>query len=142
MSSSTTTANAASDPAFALRKHQILNGVDLSPKGSIDTPILPLVNLLNSHDSVCTTSCCSGRISVFQDGELSSTSKGGGGRWVLVSHDPVDVEEALETVWQEFSDPEGLSSEKASLDGGHRFVHLKFEPMVIHLIHQLRVLKG
>lgn len=131
MSSSTTTntTSGTTNPAFALRKSQILNGVDLSPKGSIDTPILPLVNLLNSHDSVCTTSCCSGRISVFQDGELTSTGKGGGGKWILVSHDPVEVEEALDTVWKEFSEVSS-SSGKASLFESRRFLHLKFEPMV------------
>lgn len=64
---------------------------------------------------------------MFLDGELSSTGKGGGGRWVLVSHDPVEVEEALETVWREMSE---VAAEEESSNSSRRFLHLKFEPMV------------
>jgi len=43
-------------------------GPDASPKGSIDIHIMPLINRLNTHADVVTTSSCSGRISVFLEG--------------------------------------------------------------------------
>lgn len=55
---------------FDARKARILAemaapGPDASPKGSIDTLILPLITRLNEHPDVVTTSSCSGRVSVF-----------------------------------------------------------------------------
>jgi tRNA wybutosine-synthesizing protein 3 len=106
---------------FAVNKSRILAEIastapDASPKGSIDVQILSLINQLNQHDRVFTTSSCSGRISVFFEGVKKSTEpidseelqgddrgnragqagmggKGEGGKWLFVSHDPVsDVE--------------------------------------------------
>ena len=55
--------------AFKHEKRDLLKrlqaGCDNSPKGTIDAPILPLVELLNNEDHFVTTSTCSGRISIF-----------------------------------------------------------------------------
>ncbi|EDO00339.1 hypothetical protein SS1G_14209 [Sclerotinia sclerotiorum 1980 UF-70] len=93
---------------------------DLSPKGSVDEGIRELIDEINSLDGCCTTSSCAGRVSVFLEGKKSSDEfrslvedkasmdatpdvraekgagfggKGGGGRWLYVSHDPISVEE-------------------------------------------------
>ena len=39
--------------------------LDKSPKGTVDDPIIPLVNLINSHPAYATLSSCSGRIALF-----------------------------------------------------------------------------
>ncbi|KAK9471475.1 methyltransferase TYW3-domain-containing protein [Dipodascopsis tothii] len=42
---------------------------DASPKGSVDEPVLPLLRLINSVEDLVSTSSCSGRVSVFFEGE-------------------------------------------------------------------------
>lgn len=152
---------------FKAHKSRILAEIaspnpDASPKGSIDVHILPLINRLNLHDRVFTTSSCSGRVSVFLEGLKKNTKpgysegdtvgkagiggKGEGGKWLFVSHDPVDVgrksdrevaemvlgkEVAAETPGDERM--LGLGSGDAidfDISSATRFVHLKFEPMV------------
>ena len=62
-------ADAERSRAFKHEKRDLLKrlqaGCDNSPKGTIDAPILPLVELLNNEDHFVTTSTCSGRISIF-----------------------------------------------------------------------------
>ena len=61
---------------------QIQLGVtDKSPKGFIDDPIYDLITYINSLDGIYTTSSCSGRITVFEEGAQSK-----GGRWLLADH--------------------------------------------------------
>lgn len=152
---------------FKAHKSRILAEIaspspDASPKGSIDVQILPLINRLNLHDRVFTTSSCSGRVSVFLEGLKKNAKpgfsegdtvgkagiggKGEGGKWLFVSHDPVDVggksdREVAEMVLgkevaAEISGDErmlGLGSGDAidfNISSATRFVHLKFEPMV------------
>ena len=67
---------------------ELATGHDLSPKGSIDVPIRPIVNFINSIDGLVTTSSCSGRISVFRN-DTSPGSKGI--NWLLVRHSPISV---------------------------------------------------
>ena len=56
------------DP-FDASKSQILDalqgGIDRSPKGSVDEPILSLIEEINKLPNFVTTSSCSGRVSVF-----------------------------------------------------------------------------
>lgn len=158
---------------FKVHKSRILAGIaspspDASPKGSIDAQILPLIHRLNQHDRVFTTSSCSGRVSVFFEGLKKNAKqsysegdivgkagiggKGEGGKWLFVSHDPVDVErksdrEVAEMLLGKAVAAETLSDEQrqgcAGLGSGDavnfdissatRFVHLKFEPMVCWL---------
>jgi tRNA wybutosine-synthesizing protein 3 len=42
---------------------------DFSPKGSLDTAIIPLIESINAEEGFVTTSSCAGRISVFLEGE-------------------------------------------------------------------------
>lgn len=120
-------------PAFQLRKSTILHSLalgpetyaDLSPKGSVDAGIRPLIERLNALDGVVTTSSCAGRISVFLEGEKGALGegweegggeravpggKGRGGRWLFVSHDPLDEEEELKE--------KGRWGSALGLDGG------------------------
>ena len=47
---------------------------DASPKGTLDTAIVPLIGRLNALEGVVSTSSCAGRVSVFLEGR-----KGGSG---------------------------------------------------------------
>lgn len=85
---------------------------DLSPKGSVDEAIRPLIERINALEGVVTTSSCAGRVSVFLEGSRYANpkenrddaentygglkeqaavpgGKGMGGRWLFVSHSPV-----------------------------------------------------
>ncbi|KAI4218669.1 MAG: hypothetical protein L6R36_008819, partial [Xanthoria steineri] len=121
---------------------------DASPKGTLDTAIVPLIERLNLLDGVVSTSSCAGRISVFLEGrkkkkegvKVSGIKKGDGdhieekvgdddddddddkevgydeegaggrvgtkmsvpggkglgGRWLFVSHEPIEMSEHAE----------------------------------------------
>ncbi|KAF3078165.1 hypothetical protein TWF569_003343 [Orbilia oligospora] len=149
---------------FNSRKKGILgalaSGTDASPKGSVDKQIIPIMELLNSHPGTVTTSSCSGRVSVFLEGRKQSSTasasqqeretdvataggKGGDGRWLLVTHDNL-----LDDILQESRDDNaflntmfgGIPSEPAAtqligeLSSGTRYVHFKFEPMILHVL--------
>ena len=85
---------------------------DLSPKGSVDEAIRPLIERINALEGVVTTSSCAGRVSVFLEGSRHANpkenkddaenahgglkeqaavpgGKGMGGRWLFVSHSPL-----------------------------------------------------
>ncbi|XP_031253784.1 tRNA wybutosine-synthesizing protein 2/3/4 isoform X1 [Pistacia vera] len=64
---------------------------DKSPKGTLDTPIIPLINALNSHPNYFTTSSCSGRISLFSHPK----NRPKGGAWLYITHDPADAESVV-----------------------------------------------
>jgi tRNA wybutosine-synthesizing protein 3 len=132
---------------------------DLSPKGSVDEGIRDLIDEINALTGCVTTSSCAGRISVFLEGRKSTFSgnfdcdrivnggrveaaskgagiggKGGGGRWLFVSHDPVDVQQHAGTWTELFGMQSGQSrgEELLSLSTTRdtRLIHYKFEPMV------------
>jgi len=139
---------------------------DASPKGSIDVQIQAQVQRLNEHNDVVTTSSCSGRISVFLEGaktqepEVYTTEgespplevrnggpkgtatvagvggKGGGGRWLFVSHEPVDLEGVTPVELCNLLFGDELIATNTDGDGyevelwpSPRFVHFKFEAM-------------
>jgi tRNA wybutosine-synthesizing protein 3 len=104
-------------PTFISRKNKILADLstpdeeysDLSPKGSVDERIRDLIHDINVLPGLVTTSSCAGRISVFLEGrrspnlseEVSSGSEQrkfaasggkGAGKWLYVSHEPLDLE--------------------------------------------------
>ena len=58
---------------------------DKSKKGSIDGPIRDLMEEMNGHEMLSTTSSCSGRVTLFSDGDESSEKKGGD--WIYSSHE-------------------------------------------------------
>lgn len=148
---------AAMGSRFEARKQKILEQInvpegeyhDLSPKGSIDAPIRDLISEINDIDGIVTTSSCSGRISVFlegrkvdskslatvEEGEESRAGpggKGGGGTWLFLSHDPVEVSNADTSQFflQKFRLEEAAPCAARAIDVQRRFIHLKFEPMV------------
>ena len=103
----------------------IESGVDFSPKGSIDIPILDLVSLINSHPNYVTTSTCSGRISVFYQNYTSkSLTENKGVNWIVVKHgiiNKVDIQTALSEIPRDIS------------DSHESFVFLKAEPLIFHV---------
>ncbi|PAN14153.1 hypothetical protein PAHAL_2G388000 [Panicum hallii] len=117
---------------FARRKAAALAALsspapDKSPKGGVDAPIAPLLEVLNSHPDLFTTSSCSGRVSVLaqpQEGQGQGAAKpkkkARGGGWVYVSHDPADPDAVVEQLF-------GRSGSGAA---GDELV-LRFEPMIV-----------
>jgi tRNA wybutosine-synthesizing protein 3 len=129
---------------------------DLSPKGSVDEGIRDLIDEINSIEGCVTTSSCAGRISVFlegkknlergggeegdgekADGEVETRAgvggKGGGGRWLYVSHSPLDRlkhENELAEFFGMHRRSSGMLERSMMADGWERWVHFKFEPMV------------
>lgn len=78
---------------FDERKSRVLAALcgdspqDFSPKGGLDAPIEDLVNWVNAQPDWCTTSSCSGRITLYRHGPASdprqsepSVRAGGRGR--------------------------------------------------------------
>lgn len=136
---------------------------DKSPKGSVDAPIQHLVDLLNCHSRFCTLSSCSGRLSLFdpngndKKGETDNTtadhfneaSGKGRGRWVLVSHEPVNPEELVEamketspgttsettTVFENDNGGEDDDSDEENDDSssGQQPWTFRFEPLLLHI---------
>lgn len=141
---------------------------DLSPKGSVDEGIRELIDEINSLEGCVTTSSCAGRVSVFLEGRKSSDDevvsqaqeglgiqgndvpdaraektagfggKGGGGKWLYVSHDAID-DEALSTREAEGTlcellgmkiDADAACTLVESRKRDLRHIHFKFEPMV------------
>ncbi|KAK8210379.1 hypothetical protein M8818_003549 [Zalaria obscura] len=151
--------------AFEARKATILKDLavpdseytDLSPKGSVDAGIRDLCNEINVQDGMVTTSSCAGRIAVYLEGKKSSNistnadspedeGEGerqpnagpggkGGGRWLFVSHDPLDYPlQGAETWMSRF----GLTPKQGSAEERYvqemPLVHCKFEPMILHVL--------
>lgn len=130
---------------FDQKKQFILDEInsvqpDLSPKGTIDELCLPIMDLINAHNDLVTTSSCSGRISVFVEGtkeyndDLKVGGKGQGGRWLYVSHDSDNV-----TGWLKKLEDEGhkfienTEPDVENFDGKIRYVLYKYEPFILHV---------
>jgi tRNA wybutosine-synthesizing protein 3 len=117
---------------FAQRKRSGIQAIsecqlDKSPKGSVDEPIIDLVKIINEHDDYCTTSSCSGRISLFHTNGLQVTSKGSG-NWLLALHRKLTNETELE---------QALVSGLASLPPTmslNSITLFKHEPFVLHVL--------
>ncbi|CAN6175564.1 unnamed protein product [Urochloa humidicola] len=116
---------------FARRKSAALAALsspvpDKSPKGGVDAPIAPLLEVLNSHPDLFTTSSCSGRVSVLAQPQESQgqgatkPKKARGGGWVYVSHDPADPDAVVEQ----------LFGDSGSAVAGDELV-FRFEPMIV-----------
>lgn len=85
---------------------------DKSSKGSIDEPILALVDQINSLPDFFTTSSCSGRISVIKDDKEITKQRNA---WVFKKHQEVTIEELKMLK---------LPKERCSL---------KFETVILHI---------
>ncbi|KFZ24461.1 hypothetical protein V502_01047 [Pseudogymnoascus sp. VKM F-4520 (FW-2644)] len=133
---------------------------DASPKGSVDIAIVELIDGINKLDGFVTTSSCAGRISVFVEGKKKSEDrqvdedlandvegrgqssqdketiagtggKGGGGKWLYVSHDPFTFEDG-----QDLAAALGMArkGDEESAWEGQRLVRFKFEPLILHIL--------
>ncbi|KAH3671352.1 hypothetical protein WICMUC_004649 [Wickerhamomyces mucosus] len=113
-----------------------LNAVkDASPKGSIDELCIPIIKLINSHKDLVTTSSCSGRVSVFIEGNkvkeqdnVKIGGKGDGGNWLFVTHDKNELE-----LW--YKDYKFIYGQSSTLDLplSTRYILFKFEPLILHI---------
>lgn len=137
---------------------------DLSPKGNLDEEIRELVEEINNLPEFVTTSSCAGRVAVYLEGEsksqasvepggerdgqeasenttsiASSRSGKGGGKWLFISHKPVDLAPLAASgallAGLGFSKTQTLPT-IPSADTAARFVHMKFEPMILHVLAQ------
>jgi tRNA wybutosine-synthesizing protein 3 len=80
--------------AFDLRKARSLAALssdtpDKSPKGGLDAPIAHLVAWLNAQPDLCTTSSCSGRVSLY----AHAAGRAKGGHWAYISHERASAAE-------------------------------------------------
>lgn len=118
------------DVSFDAQKKEILEGLkssvpDASPKGHPDSPIFPLLDVINSHPDWVTTSSCSGRISVYVQG---ANSRKGGGYWLFVSHQAhEELPPVLEDEKVEYGKVPSFPVE------GNREIQYAFEPMILHV---------
>jgi len=77
---------------------------DRSKKGDVDEEVKSLLEAINAHPDLYTTSSCAGRIDVFVEPESGKKHEG---EWRLVTHDKTKAEDVLaalddlpaETVW-------------------------------------------
>ncbi|KAK0308443.1 hypothetical protein LTR01_005070 [Friedmanniomyces endolithicus] len=124
--------------SFDTRKAKILSELDtpdeqyedLSPKGSVDSGIRDLILEINALPQYVTTSSCAGRVSAYLEGTKGAK---GGGQWLFTSHEAVDAPVADGAVNQLL----GLENEEVAVPSEvdeARFVHLKFEPMILHIL--------
>ncbi|TAQ89833.1 hypothetical protein B7494_g1841 [Chlorociboria aeruginascens] len=136
---------------------------DLSPKGSIDEGIRDLIDEINGIEGCVTTSSCAGRISVFLEGKRSEVwlgdkgdqgneeetvrisvkgagigGKGGGGKWLFVSHEEVDIMKnqgkRAEMLGMGRQDNQDSCPNMLGMSSELRFIHFKFEPMILHIL--------
>lgn len=88
---------------------------DRSNKGSIDKPILSLINKINSSKNYYTTSSCSGRIILI---EIPENNKKINFNFLLRKHDTVSFEEVW-TVVKKYT--------------GENTVYFRQEPLILHI---------
>ncbi|KAK9681559.1 hypothetical protein RND81_10G010900 [Saponaria officinalis] len=98
---------------------------DKSPKGTIDTPIIPLLSAINNHPSFFTTSSCSGRISIFS--HPPGTPKGGS--WAFISHEPADPTTLLHLLFP--PEPPSGPTRAESTQPESAELLFRFEPMIL-----------
>jgi len=135
---------------------------DLSPKGSVDAGIRDLIDEINGRDGLVTTSSCGGRVSVFLEGVRGSEGgavdgdenedgrvpvgkgagvggKGGGGRWLFVSHDRIEIDQVGGSVAKFLGMRECLVQSTSIGTGPSKLIHFKFEPMVCWIFFLLKI---
>ncbi|KAM5444546.1 putative tRNA(Phe) 7-[(3-amino-3-carboxypropyl)-4-demethylwyosine(37)-N(4)] [Microsporum audouinii] len=107
---------------FTARKEKILKDLsvpaedytDLSPKGSVDAAIIPLIRDINRLPGLVTTSSCAGRISVFLErGKAGKTQ---------ADIDTLETERTLGESENSYAADKVDGSEPPKADGVNRFV--------------------
>jgi tRNA wybutosine-synthesizing protein 3 len=96
--------------------------LDQSPKGFVDEPIIPFMNVINRPDTDYeTTSSCSGRIAIFAEKKDSHP-----GFWLFVTHD--EFTHPVQTLFA------GKTVELGGADiSKMQAVWFKFEPFILHI---------
>jgi len=94
--------------------------LDKSKKGSIDKKIKSLVSALNKKDSFYTTSSCSGRIVLFDQGKSKKKNEG---EWLFVSHDLIGAKDKKQL----------FDSMQDVRQKGKETCWFKFEPAIMHI---------
>ncbi|KAM1108590.1 hypothetical protein ACFX2B_005165 [Malus domestica] len=102
---------------------------DKSPKGTVDAPIIPLLDAINSHPNYFTTSSCSGRISILSQpthvtNQPKTKKKALGGTWIFISHDPADADSILGLLFG--PDPNDQNDAQDQND-----LVFRFEPLIV-----------
>ena len=98
--------------SFENEKKQCLEKKDKSKKSSIDSPILNLVDKINSSKDYYTTSSCSGRIVLLE----KKSDKKQESRWLLIIHGKAKT-----------------SDVKKALCSAKHEVWFSFEPFILHV---------
>ena len=111
---------------FKKEKGDFLKREDQSKKGSIDGPIVEMVNELNQSDDLYTTSSCSGRVIITCQQEPTGVNdiklhQKKGCKWIFTSHKRISAFEIMESL-------EKLKSEKST-----DTATLRFEPFILHV---------
>ncbi|KAK2760264.1 hypothetical protein FQN54_002332 [Arachnomyces sp. PD_36] len=130
---------------------------DSSPKGSVDVGIRDLIHNINELPGLVTTSSCAGRISIYLEGNKAAVparsetvlnrsgngdegqprqfaatgGKGGGGKWLFVSHDPVESDRSFHEL---FEIAPGDGKPRIDEMRGVQLVRFHFEPMILHIM--------
>jgi tRNA wybutosine-synthesizing protein 3 len=114
------------DSDFLQAKQTILNnlakGIDKSKKGSIDTRVKPIIELLNKHENYVTTSSCSGRIMLISTKSLKYKKKEC--IWLFSTHN-------LILNIQQISQIKTIISEQSN---STNTLFLKVEPAIFHVL--------
>lgn len=135
---------------FDRLKESTLSKLDRSPKGSIDEPVRPILDLVNAYHDWISTSSCSGRISAYLQGRGSSRedeAEGdeegdarpaafhgkGGGRWLFVSHSTLDEHQLADPVAAIFGQESVSDASDSPGPVDAALVSLKYEAPVLHL---------
>ncbi|KAI8825892.1 methyltransferase TYW3-domain-containing protein [Fimicolochytrium jonesii] len=141
------------EESFDQRKKDILAyTIDKSPKGSIDTPVIPLLNVINECTDLVTTSSCSGRVAVYVDAAPGTAEKvTKGGTWLSVTHDPLPTiissegsAEASDKLWSMLfpNHKEEDCSLRFTTSTPHDInvpiIYFKFEPFILHVLARTR----
>lgn len=132
--------------SFKTKKANILQALaapsysDASPKGSVDTGILDLIDRINAFEGLVTTSSCAGRINVFLEGaggreeQRGNPGGKGGGQWLFVSHDPVAVDQRnAATFTSRFGLIHNIGS-SPTLSTSNRLIRFQYEPLILHIL--------
>eukprot|EP00792_Barthelona_sp_PAP020_P004340 TRINITY_DN2062_c1_g2_i1.p1 TRINITY_DN2062_c1_g2~~TRINITY_DN2062_c1_g2_i1.p1 ORF type:complete len:218 (+),score=57.59 TRINITY_DN2062_c1_g2_i1:43-696(+) len=96
---------------FALWKSNALSKLDKSTIGSIDPKIRELCDSINERSDMFTLSSCSGRISLCLDHRQGKRQN----IWKFVSHDLVNYEEMIESVYKLQREEEETQEEQGLL---------------------------
>lgn len=127
---------------FAVKKQKILAELsvptseyaDKSPKGSVDTQILDLINLINSHEGWVTTSSCSGRVTVFVEGPTADDTERN-------QSDSNDAAARIDAVTQDTSNqiirPQTIKTTPGGKGGGH-WLFVSHDPTSLEAISDIQ----